>query len=106
MPDKQEQNKTKAIVTIPLHFNLPIDKPSVYATNMLIQMSEYEIVISFYEAQPPIFTEKDDNIEMLKNVGIRADCVAKVTVAKERFKSFVAVMNNFAEQIKKEGLDK
>ncbi len=69
-------------IELPLHFNMPVNMPSVYATNMLIQASEHEIVISFFEAQPPVVSPDDENrLENLKKVGIRADCVARVTVA-------------------------
>ena len=88
-------------VEIPLQFNLPIDMPSVYATNMLVQASDQEVILSFFEAQPPFITEDTkESIELLKNVGIRADCVAKVIVSPARFESFVQVLAQIVQNIK------
>jgi hypothetical protein len=88
-------------VEIPLQFNLPIDMPSVYATNMLVQASDQEIILSFFEAQPPFMTEDtQENIELLKSVGIRADCVAKVIISSARFEGFVQVLAQTVQRIK------
>ena len=90
-------------VQVPLHFNLPIDKPSVYATNLILQVSEYEVIISFYEAQPPIIygENAETNLATLQKAGIRGDCVAKVIVAKQRFQGFAEVINKLADEINK-----
>lgn len=86
---------------IPLHFNLPIGMPSVYATNFIVQATDHEVVISFYEAQPPMVIEGDEeSIELLKKVGVRADCVTKVTISRARFDVFAGVVNGFAERLK------
>lgn len=85
---------------IPLHFNFPIDMPSVYATNLLVQATDHEVVISFYEAQPPVIIEGDEeSIELLKKAGVRADCVARVTVSRARFSGFAEVLKGFAETL-------
>ena len=91
--------KTK-VEQIPLRFNVPVGTISKYATNMVVQANDQEVVIYFFEAQPPIFLEESEkNIEELKAVGIRADCVAKITVSKDRFKGFAKV---FSEYLKEE----
>lgn len=90
-------------IQIPIHFNMPVGMPSVYATNMIIQASEHEVIISFFEAQPPLFSDDDtNNIEVLQKVGIRADCVAKVTIAKNRISGFAKIIKNIADQISKQ----
>jgi hypothetical protein len=105
MVKKKQKPITKiGEIEVPLQFNLPVDMPSVYATNMLVQASDQEIILSFFEAQPPFFTEDaKDNIELLKSVGVRADCVAKVIISPARFEGFVGVLNRVAEKIKAEG---
>jgi hypothetical protein len=98
---KQKPSIKPGEIDIPLHFNIPIEMPSVYATNMLVQSGEHEVIISFFEAQVPVFVEEDeDNIETLKKVGIRADCVAKVTIAKDRFEGFANAIKGFADRLK------
>lgn len=103
MAEKNQKTSSKKDRNeIPLHFNISLDMPSVYATNVLIQASEHEVIISFFEAQQPFFLEENEaeNIETLKKVGIRAECVARVTVAKARFKGFAQAMSSLAEQLK------
>lgn len=88
-------------IEIPVQFNLPVDMPSVYATNMLVQVSDQEIILSFFEAQPPlVIGDTQESIELLKSVGIRADCVAKVIVSPARFEGFVQVLSQVARGIK------
>ena len=99
MPTKIVKTGKHEGVQVPLRFNVPVNMPSKYATNLLVQSSEHEIIIYFFEAQPPIIfgDSEEDNIEEFKKIGIRADCVAKITVAKERFANFVNALNAFAE---------
>ena len=90
-------------VQIPLHFNFPIGMPSVYATNVVVQKSEQEVIINFFELQLPFADQSNtDEMEMLKRVGLRADIVSKVTVSAKRFKEFARVFNSVAEGIEGE----
>ena len=76
--------------------------PSVYATNILVQPGEFEVVISFFEIQPPLFpgNDPDANLALLKKTGVRADCVARITVIKERFEGFANAMKKMATDLK------
>lgn len=90
---------------VPLQFNAPVDMPSVYATNIVLQQMEYEVVVSFYEMQPPILLpgrKEEENLAILKKAGMRADCVAKVVIAKERFGAFADIMKQLANNLKAE----
>ncbi len=85
---------------LPLHFNIPVGMPSKYATNVLIQVGEDEVIISFFEAQPPIImNDSPEVVEMLKKTGIRADCVAKVVVPKNKFINFSKAFSDIAGAI-------
>ncbi|CAN5253686.1 hypothetical protein BH20ACI2_BH20ACI2_23440 [soil metagenome] len=97
---KKIEPETKAVR---INFNMPVDMPSVYATNILLQKMEHEVLISFYELQPPIFlneAKQAENAKILEMSGIRADCVAKVIVANERFAAFADVIKKLATQMK------
>ena len=85
-----------------LNFNIPIEMPSVYATNILIQPGEFEVIISFFEVQPPLMASSDpkENLELLKKTGLRADCVSRVTVAKDRIEGFANAMKQMATDLK------
>lgn len=97
----QQGKQEKQSINTSLHFNLPVEMPSVYATNLLVQAFEYEVILSFFEAQPPIFTgTPEENLEELERVGMRADCVARITIAKDRFENFVKAMQGLSNEIK------
>lgn len=77
--------------------------PSVYATNIVLQQMEHEVLVSFYEIQPPILFGGENeakSLEILKKTGLRADCVAKVIIAKQRFGDFAEVMKKLANDLK------
>ncbi len=82
---------------IPIVFNEPVEKPSVYATNLTLQMSEHEVIMSFYEAQPSLALLSPED---LQKTGIRADCVARVTIARGRFESFSSIIQELSKQSK------
>ncbi len=97
----KKSNDTVEKYQAQLHFNIPVNMPSVYATNMLIQATEQEVVVSFYEAQPPLITENlEESLEIINKMGVRADCVAKVTVSYNRFHDFVQLLSDFSEKMK------
>ena len=59
------------------------NQPSVYATNITVQHTPHEFVISFYEAHPPVILgsleEREAQLEAIDRV--YAPCVARITVA-------------------------
>lgn len=100
-PTAKKTSPSKAADKIPIHFNNPVDKASVYATNIIIQPGEYEMVLTFFEVQPPLLLgSQEENIALLRSAGVRADCVAKITVSKERFEGFADAMKNMAGELK------
>lgn len=76
--------------------------PSVYATNLVIQPGEFEVIVSFFEIQPPLFFGSDQkaNLDALKKTGVRADCVARITIAKDRFEGFANAMKQAITDMK------
>jgi hypothetical protein len=87
---------------VTINYNFPVEMPSVFATNLVIQPGEFEVIVSFFELQPPLLTSGDqgENIEILKKIGIRADCVSRITIAKERFEGFANAMKKVAADMK------
>ncbi len=92
---------------IKVNFRIPGRMPSVYAHNMLIQAGEDEITLSFYEViLPPIMgTPSEEQVNALKEIGLVAECVARVTVAKSKFLGFAGAMQQIADQITSEGVE-
>jgi hypothetical protein len=79
--------------SVPLLFNVPIGLSSRYAHQLVTQTSENEVALFFFEVLPPFLTGGtiEEQKEILKK-GVRADCVARVTIARARFPEFVKAM--------------
>ncbi len=77
---------------VPLLFNVPIGLSSRYAHHLVTQTSENEVALFFFEILPPFLTgTREEQKEILKK-GVRADCVARVTISRLRFPEFVKAM--------------
>ena len=81
---------------LPLEWHFPGDIISRYATNMVVQHTEHEFIVSFFEVRPPVLLgeveEQEAALEQVKSV--RADCVARIIVAPERLKEFIQVLQD------------
>lgn len=105
--DKSEAEEKKAKDTensVSISFRVPSKMPSVYATHFFVQDSPDEVVLSFFELIHPILPpevgeERDRAVERLKQIGVTAECVARVTVAKHKFPAFAQAMATTAERI-------
>jgi len=74
--------------------------PSVYAQHMIVQPLEHEVVLAFFEVVPPLVTEKlsEDQVKAIQEAGIVAECVARITVARDTFPAFAQAMKQAIEQ--------
>jgi Protein of unknown function (DUF3467) len=81
---------------IPYETALGFDLAAGYATHMLVQRTEHEFFISFFEVSPPILTGNAEQIQKkldeLKYVPTR--CIARVIVSAARMPEFVKVLEN------------
>jgi hypothetical protein len=83
-----------------IHFRIPPRMPSVYAHHLIVQESENEVLLSFFEVIPSIFTgEEQERIKQAQESGVTADCVARITVAKQQFVRFAAVLAQVGKRI-------
>lgn len=77
----------------------------MYAHHMSIQQGENEVLLSFFEVVPPVVPpgtteqEAEERLKNLQEIGIIAECVAKVTIAKDAFPRFANAMGQVAKQI-------
>lgn len=87
---EQEEQKT----TLPIRWHVPDNLQSRYANNVLVQSSQYDIVISFFETQlPPLAGSPKENQEKLIEMGaIRADCVSRIIVSPELLPSIISAL--------------
>ncbi len=83
-----------------LEYCIPDELASRFATHVLVQRTDHEVVLSFFEAQlPPISGEPDEIAEQIKERGgkLRAECVARVTMAASRMPDFVQALQKTLE---------
>ena len=69
-------------------------KDFVEATNLLVQHTDHEFVLSFFETAPPIvLNEKDFEIDK-----VTAECVARVVIAPKRMQQFIDTLQKSLEK--------
>lgn len=84
-------------IEVPLYFEMNGFLPAVMAQHMAIQGTPDNIIVSFYEANPPIvFEPSPEAIERLKQEGYTAECVARIAIPNSRFKDFANIFAQVA----------
>ncbi len=76
---------------VPLRWSIPAGVVSRYAHHMLVQASDFEVTLSFFELKPPIIlgdTPLEEQREIIKD-GVLAECVARITIARARYSEFI-----------------
>jgi hypothetical protein len=70
-------------VPLRVGWHFPEGIQSRYADNVLVQVGQHDMIISFFETQIPILLGQPEmNKELLEALGtIRADCVSKIVVS-------------------------
>lgn len=97
---EQKTSEPPDEINLKLNFRVPARMPGLYAHHMLVQPGEQEVTISFFELIPPLF--QGDNAEQLKKlqeVGLVAECVARIIVSRNRFPSFAVALQQVVQQI-------
>ena len=89
---------------IPLRFRFPSKSPSVYSTHLVVQDTSDEVVMSFFELIRPILPREmsEEDEKKLRETGVVAECVSRVTVAKHKFPSFAQAIAEAANRIVEE----
>ena len=92
----EEQGERKLL---PIEWIVPEDIVGRYATNIVIQHSEHEFIISFFEVWPPIVlgTPEETEAQLEKIEAVRAECVARLIVSAERLPVFIKVLQDNLE---------
>lgn len=103
MAEKQKSGKF-----VPIDWFVPDDIITRYVTNMVVQTSGHEVIISFFEAQPPIIVgpmdKKQKDLESIDSV--RARCVARIAIAPARMEEFVRVLTDQLQRSRNAGTAK
>jgi hypothetical protein len=81
---------------LPIEWQFPPNLVSHYATNLVVQRTEQEFVISFFELRQPILLgsteEKESALASVNSVP--AVCVARIIVSSTRMPEFVRVLQD------------
>jgi hypothetical protein len=94
MPDQDEQPQE---LELPIEWYVPESVSSQYVTNMIVQYTEHEFVISFFDTKPPLIIGVPSK-EALQNLkSIRAECVARIIVSPDRMPGFVNALQTNLE---------
>ena len=80
-------------IQIPLEWYVPEELPTHYTTNLIIQHTEHEFFITFFELVPPITLGKTpEEIEQVESV--RARALTRVAISPGRLESFIRAMQD------------
>jgi hypothetical protein len=89
MSKKPTAKSAKQEREIPIIWDFSEDLVTGYATNMLVQVGEHELFVSFFETPPPLLLNPKD-VETLESV--RAECIARIVILPERVPKFIEVL--------------
>ena len=86
--------KEKPKVQVPIEWHVSENVDSKYATHLVIQHSEHEFIVNFFEMRLPLILGNQDQVrEQWQNIkSVRAECVARIIVAPDRMQEFINVM--------------
>jgi len=79
---------------VPIEWHISEELDSKYATNLVIQHSEHEFIINFFEMHHPLIFGDPDHVreQWQKLESVRAECVARIIVSPNRMQEFINVM--------------
>ena len=83
-------------------FGVPVGMTSRYAHHLMVQGAEHEVVLSFFEVIPPMLSGTPEEQRAILQKGVRAECIARITVARARFPEFVKTMQDVLTVLSKE----
>jgi len=83
-------------IAVPIEWCYPDNIISGYATNVIVQHTEHEFILSFFEVRPPILLGSSEELKekALHIKSIKAECVARIIVSAERMPNFVRVLQD------------
>jgi len=93
---------------IPIEWHVPEDIASQYANNIVVQHTNNEFIVSFFETLPPLIIGSSENIrsQIDEVKEVRAKCLARIIIAPNNMKNFIQVLNgSFAKFVSKNGME-
>jgi hypothetical protein len=87
-------------IVLPIEWHIPEGLATRYTTNYVVQQTEHEFIISFFEIVPPILLGPPDEVRAAAEsiTSIRATCVGRVVVAAERMPDLIRILRENMEK--------
>jgi hypothetical protein len=102
--NEKDQDK----VGIPVKYVIPDEIITRYATDMVVQHSDQEFLISFWEIQRPVLLGTDEErkaqVQMIKFIENR--CVARFAITPDRMQKFLDALKENVDHYQKEKASK
>jgi hypothetical protein len=85
---------------VPIEWRVPDDMIPRYASNMVVQYTGQEFIVSFFETLPPLLLGTPAEIEKkLDGMGsVPAECIARLIVSTDRMPKFIQALQTNLEQ--------
>lgn len=95
MPEKATQEQ----IAVPLVYDVPPDMPAGFVTNMVVQHTPQEFIVSFFEVQPPILlgTPEENRVALSQMKSMTARCIGRYVISPDRMREFVEVLKRNLE---------
>jgi hypothetical protein len=96
MEDSLMAEQEPTMIALPIEWHVPEDIVSRYANNIVVQYSQHEFIISFFETLPPLVVGPPEEIEakLEQTMAAQANCVARIIVAVDKMPGFMQVMQD------------
>lgn len=87
-------------VRLPINWVFPDDTVSRYATELLIQHTDQEYILSFFETRLPVTVPNAESTEgpMRSTESVDVVCVARIVVSPKRMAAFAKVIGESLKQ--------
>lgn len=106
MDEKDQKDQER--VEVPIKYVIPDEIVTQYVTDMVIQHTDQEFLISFWEIQRPMLLgteeERKAQIQMIEFVENR--CVARFVITPDRMQRFLDAMKENVDRYQKARADK
>lgn len=93
---KKIRRTTPEVRAIPIAWQDPYEKDTLYANNLRIQRTPYDVFLYFYEVQPPMIERgaPDRDKQLAEIQSVNAKCVAKIMVPIDRIADFARAISS------------
>lgn len=79
-------------IEVPIDWRVPDSIKSQYATNMIVQHTDHEFIVSFFETVSPILLAPLTTEQIQAIDSVRAECVARIIIARDRMPRFIQAL--------------